>query len=283
MVSKKLPAVVVTTVLLAGVLLAPSAAQAQRGGRGGGGGGNGAGMGRGAANGRPAVAQQAPGRQWSGNQWSGNQWSGHQWSSNHNHFVGRPFFKPFVRPFFPLARAPSVVYAAPCDYPPYYDYPPPAYYDPPQTYYAPPASTYYAPAPATSYNPPPSGTVSVAPAPPPDNVIQYSHGRYELRGDGVSTPYRWVWIPNPPPPPAAPAPLGDPSSGVPSPGDSSFGGPVAPRQGRLYRWTDTAGVVHWTDRIDMVPEKYRVGARQYPPPCGAGGPHAGPLPSGPGN
>src|SRR4030095_8020870 len=199
MVSKKLPAVVVTTVLLAGVLLAPSAAQAQRGGRGGGGGGNGAGMGRGAANSRPAVARQAPGLHG-----SVILWPGHQWPSNHNHFVGRPFFKPFVRPFFPFAIAPSVVYAAPYYYPPYYDYPPPAYYDPPQTYYAPPASTYYAPAPATSYNPPPSGTVSVAPAPPPDNVIQYSHGRYELRGDGVSTPYRWGWIPHPPPPPARP-------------------------------------------------------------------------------
>jgi hypothetical protein len=271
MASKKLPAVVATSALLVGVLLAPSAAQAQRGGGAamgrGGGGGNGAAMGRGAANGRPAVVQQSPGRQWSGNQWSGNQWSGQQWSHNHNHFVGRPFFKPFVRPFFPFAVAPAVVYAAPYYYPPYYDYPPPAYYDPPQTYYAPPAPTYYAPAPATYYSPPPpSGTVSVAPA-PSDNVIQYSHGRYELRGDGVSTPYRWVWIPNPPPPPpAAPsAPPSDPSSVIQSPGDSAFGGPVAPRQSQLYRWTDTTGVVHWTDRIDMVPEKYRAGARHYPP------------------
>jgi Domain of unknown function (DUF4124) len=259
MVNMKLPALVATSALLVGVLLAPSAVQAQRGGGGagrGGGGGNGAAMGRGAVNGRPAVAQQGPGRQWSGNQWSGNQWS-------HNHFVGRPFFRPFVRPLFPFAVAPSVVYAAPYYYPPYYDYQPPAYYDPPQSYYAPPAPTYYAP-PATYSSPPPSGTVSVAPA-PSDTVIQYSHGRYELRGDGISTPYRWVWIPNPPPPPPAapPAPTGDPSSGIPSPGDP-FTGSVAPRQSQLYRWTDTTGVVHWTDRIDMVPEKYRAGARQYP-------------------
>jgi Domain of unknown function (DUF4124) len=257
MLSKKLPAVIATSALLVGVLLAPSAAQAQRGGgRGSGGGGNGAAMGRGAANGRPAVTQQqAPGRQWSGNQWSG-----------HNHFVGRPFFRPFVRPFFPYAVAPAVVYAAPYYYaPPYYqDYPPPAYYNPPQTSYAPPAPTYYAPAPATySSPPPPGGTVTVAPA-PPDNVIHYSHGRYELRGDGESTPYRWVWIPNPPPPPPA-APSGNPSSFVPSPGDSSLGAPVAPRQSQLYRWTDAAGVAHWTDRIDLVPEKHRAGARQYPP------------------
>jgi hypothetical protein len=258
MVDMKLPALVATSALLVGVLLAPSAVQAQRGGggagRGGGGGGNGAAMGRGAVNGRPAVAQQGPGRQWSGNQWS------------HNHFGGRPFFRPFVRPFFPFAVAPSVVYAAPYYYPPYYDYPPPAYYDPPQTYYPPqPTTSYYAPAPTTYYSPPPSGTVSVAPA-PSDSVVQYAHGRYELRGDGVSTPYRWVWIPNPPPPPPAapPAPTGDPSSSIPSPGDPSFAGSVAPRQSQLYRWTDTTGVVHWTDRIDMVPEKYRAGARQYP-------------------
>src|SRR5262249_56168089 len=100
MVGKKLPAAVATSALLVGVLLAPSVAQAQRGGGGGamgrgggGGGGNGATMGRGTANGRPAMVQQSPGRQW-----SGNQWSGQQWSPNHNHFVGRPFFSPFLTP-----------------------------------------------------------------------------------------------------------------------------------------------------------------------------------------
>ena len=36
-------------------------------------------------------------------------------------------------------------------------------------------------------------------------VVQYPHGRYELRGDGVTTLYFWVWIPNPPPPPPPPA------------------------------------------------------------------------------
>ena len=44
-------------------------------------------------------------------------------------------------------------------------------------------------------------------------VINYSHGRYELRGDGIQTPYQWVWIPNPPPPPPPPAaPPAPPSS-----------------------------------------------------------------------
>src|SRR2546428_13029657 len=47
-------------------------------------------------------------------------------------------------------------------------------------------------------------------APPYPTVVQYPHGRYELRGDGIQMPYQWVWIPNPPlpppPPAAAPAP-----------------------------------------------------------------------------
>ena len=174
MASKTRSAVVAASLLLVGALLTPAVVLAQRSN---GGGGNGGAMGRGTGGGRPAVGQQS---------------FGNQWSPNHHHgFVGRPFFRPFVRPFFPFAVAPAVVYAAP------YYYPPPTYYDPPPTYYTPPTATYYSPPPATYYSPaPPSGTLSIAPA-PPDNVIQYSHGRYELRGDGVSTPYRWVWIPNP--------------------------------------------------------------------------------------
>lgn len=126
-------------------------------------------------------------------------------AGGHGAVTPRPFHhhvvvtsRPFVvhRPFVPfVAAAPIVVYSAP-----------PAYYAPP-TYYVPPV--YYAP--PVAYDPPPisgqpaNGTVSVAP-PTTSNVVQYPHGRYELRGDGVSVPYRWVWIPNPPPPPAAPPP-----------------------------------------------------------------------------
>ena len=49
--------------------------------------------------------------------------------------------------------------------------------------------------------------VYTSPPPPPPSlptVVQYPHGRYELRGDGWTTAYHWVWIPNPPPPPPAP-------------------------------------------------------------------------------
>ncbi len=54
----------------------------------------------------------------------------------------------------------------------------------------------------------PSQVVVVQPPPPTyATVVQYAHGRYELRGDGIRTAYQWVWIPNaPPPPPVAPPP-----------------------------------------------------------------------------
>ena len=46
--------------------------------------------------------------------------------------------------------------------------------------------------------------VYAPPAPPAQypTVVQYPHGRYELRWEGQQ--YVWVWIPAPPPPPPAP-------------------------------------------------------------------------------
>jgi len=51
----------------------------------------------------------------------------------------------------------------------------------------------------------PAPVVIAAPPPPPaaPTVVEYPHGRYELRGDGIRVPYTWVWIPNPPPAPPA--------------------------------------------------------------------------------
>ena len=62
------------------------------------------------------------------------------------------------------------------------------------------------------YAPPPPQVVVVQPAPSP-TVVQYPHGRYELRSNGYQ--YFWVWIPNPPPPPQAvpPAPPAPPVGG----------------------------------------------------------------------
>lgn len=56
---------------------------------------------------------------------------------------------------------------------------------------------------------PQTEVVVVQPAPRPPvypAVVQYPHGRYELRGDGLTMPYLWVWIPSPPPPPPPPPP-----------------------------------------------------------------------------
>jgi hypothetical protein len=53
-----------------------------------------------------------------------------------------------------------------------------------------------------------SSPASVAPTPPPviRREVVYAHGRHVLLGDGVTTAYQWVWVPNPPAgsPPAPP-------------------------------------------------------------------------------
>lgn len=116
---------------------------------------------------------------------------------------------------------------------------------------------YVSPAPAyVLYEPPPVIEQAVAPTlpagnvvpavpppppPPPErDVVQYSDGRYELRGDGIATPYRWVWIPNAPPPP-----------------------PSARRDNHhLYGWTDAHGALHVTDRWDAIPPQYREEAKR---------------------
>jgi hypothetical protein len=153
---------------------------------------------------------------------------------HHHHFGSDPHFRPFVR--FGVV-APPPVYVTPRPYyGPYYD--PWLYAPPPPPVYEPPASSFA----------PPGGTVSVAP--PMPNVIEYPNGRYELRGDGITTPYQWVWIPNPPAGPPADAP-----------GAPATPGPASKLE--LYRWTDAQGAVHWTDRYDAVPEQYRSQATRH--------------------
>src|SRR5438093_521273 len=55
-------------------------------------------------------------------------------------------------------------------------------------------------------------------------------------------------------PPAAPP------AEAPAPREES---PARPSQ--LYRWTDERDVVHWTDRWDAVPQRYRAQAKQTQP------------------
>ena len=119
------------------------------------------------------------------------------------------------------------------------------------------ASYGYDPTPAYSYAPSYSYTPSssVAVTPPMPSVIEHPTGRYELRGDGATTPYRWVWIPNPPSTPPAASPPAPPAVAAPP-------APAEPaRRTTLYRWTDREGVVHLTDNISSVPPEHRAKAQ----------------------
>lgn len=106
--------------------------------------------------------------------------------------------------FTPRVWATTTVYGGPYYGGYYYGgyYPPVVYAPPPAAYYPPPA--YYAqPAAQVAY---------AAPAPPVRNEVVYPHGRYVLRGDGVTSSYQWVWIAN-----AADAPSGAPGPAAPQP------------------------------------------------------------------
>lgn len=84
---------------------------------------------------------------------------------------------------------------------------------------------------------PPDGTFMPPPsAPPAPSVLQYPNGRYELRGDGSTSPYVWVWVPNPPPPPPA--------------GPPSMPPPQSRHQWRLAnRRRPTISTRSWTTRV----------------------------------
>jgi hypothetical protein len=143
----------------------------------------------------------------------------------------------FPAPFYvtpPVYAAPPVYYSPPAYYPPP-AYTPPAYYTPPASAYAPPAA--YAPPPDPPTAPPP---------PPMPRVVEFGSGRYELRGDGTTSPYAWVWVPNPPSTPPA-------GAGPPPPPPT------------VYRWTDERGVTTWTDDLQKVPARFRAQATQPPP------------------
>lgn len=160
----------------------------------------------------------------------------------------------------------SAIYPDPSDF-----YTGPAY-SPPVAYAPPPAPASTAPRAysVNIYNPPPVAAPPAArPAvyePPADprpsaaplgspNVVEYEGGRYELRGDGMTTAYRWVWIPNPPPGPPGSAAMKAPASGELAPA----------RRGTVYHWVDDEGTVHMSDRWLTVPQRYRQQAKQNLP------------------
>jgi hypothetical protein len=226
--------------LVLGLALEPATALA---GRGGGGGGHGGGHRHG-------------GHHNGGHRHGGHRHGGHHHGFGHHGHHKHGFHH---KNSFVSSCCAGVIYGSPAYYPP-------AVYAPPAYYYSPPVSygVEYAPAPVYAasyqqpavYTPPPmGGTGSVTLAPVSPSVVEYSHGRYELRGDGVTTPYTWVWVPNPPPAPpaAAPPPAVAPPAYVPPDSDA----PRPSARARLYRWTDESGVAHWTNKADAVPEEYR--------------------------
>lgn len=117
-------------------------------------------------------------------------------------------------------------------------------------------------APSVVVPPPAVSYPELAVAAPVPGVIEYPNGWYQLRGDGVTSPYVWVWIPKPPPPPAevpsTPEPPPAPPPARPEP-------PATELRSRhdevAYRWTDERGVTNWTNRLDRVPPQYRDQAR----------------------
>jgi len=269
----KRPIVVTISLLLSVMLALPSLAISA--GRGGGG-AHGGGMGHAGFGGR--------GGSMGAHGFGGGFASQHGFGQPFGH--GRPFvnhgFGRFGR-FFPFgAFAAPVVFWGSYGWPygsygwPYYSgsalYPDQsAYYDgaaygPPVTYPAPasaPATVLSininGPAPVTPqpavppaiYEPPPAPFGSVAPA-PSQNVVEYEGGRYELRGDGLTIAYRWVWIPNPPSGPPGATAMRAPASGDLAPA----------RRGTIYHWVDDQGVLHVTDRWQAVPQRYREQAKQ---------------------
>jgi hypothetical protein len=145
-----------------------------------------------------------------------------------------------VAPFFPFGYYSSAfAYSSPMDYapPPAYG-PPPMYSGPPA--YAPPVSATYAP------SPPPQPPLQQDVDPTPRDVV-FPSGRYVLRGDGITTPYTWVWIPNPPTAP---------------PGGATPGSSARDAERAIYAWTDGNGLTTWTDRLSRVPPEYRATARR---------------------
>ena len=152
--------------------------------------------------------------------------------SFHKHGFGHRRFSPHHFGTFGVVVAPPVV----------------VYSWPPVFYAAPPYYGAQVVGPAAVYNLPAYG--QSAPAPPVPRVVEYPTGRYELRGDGISAPYTWVWVPNPPPPPAAPPT-------APPPGAPMSGAAPPVRRAQVYRWVDEHGVVHLTDHAEGVPRRFR--------------------------
>jgi len=226
----------VTLVAIGCVLPATVSAQGRGPGGSTGGGARGGGPVAAAPAGRPGGVVGRPGFN------GGHGGGGHGVNGGFNHFNG------FNHRHF---NSNSVVFVGPG--PLWWDYSPPVVYSPPPVYYAPPV--VYQTAPPASYYP--SSYPSAPTAPPGPRTVEFPTGHYELRGDGMATPYTWVWIPNPPTAPPGP-PIPAAPDAPPAGPTSRPGSPSVPPAKAIYRWTDENGVTVLTDDITKVPERYRI-------------------------
>jgi hypothetical protein len=95
---------------------------------------------------------------------------------------------------------------------PYYGYGYPYYY-PPAVVYTAPSTVYSAPSYTNGY----TNGYTQRSAPAIQREVVYPHGKYVLEGDGVSTPYKWVWIANSEYQPAEPPRSDTPGAAPPGP------------------------------------------------------------------
>jgi hypothetical protein len=190
-----------------------------------------------------ALAQRMGGGARSGSHGGGSHRGAHHGGPGGRAFGHRPFGGGFI------VLAPPFWYGSDLSYDPGPAYPPAAAYGP---------AVY-----PGAGGPGVGGTLALAPsAPSTPSVIEYPTGRWELRGDGLTIPYRWVWIPNPPSAPPSPTP---PSGEPVTPAPPASTRPEPPGNTKIYRWTDGQGVLHLTDRLDTVPGRYRAQARASRP------------------
>jgi hypothetical protein len=116
---------------------------------------------------------------------------------------------------------------------------------------APPLAQVVEASPVIYASPPMAASVAL-PAPatlPMPTLVDHANGWYQLRGDGATTPYRWVWIPKPP---AEPASSASESNGSTKPAEAQSRDP-----GPAYQWTDDKGVTTWTNKLERVPKRFR--------------------------
>jgi hypothetical protein len=122
---------------------------------------------------------------------------------------------------------------------------------------------YYAAASDVAYAAPAPMVAAPSPSASMPTIVEYENGFYELRGDGITVAYRWVWIPKVPPPPDPPlavAPPAPPAQAPPSP--PARADEERPRKpSAVYRWTDDQGVTTYTDRLERVPARFRNQAK----------------------